>query len=212
MTFDVSRVMPVAEVLMDWAAKEEGELSDFEAHIAAATIVFADEFQFDGAGNWLAEMMKAAKAAADLRGVLEGLTPWQLRVFAGGMTESDAYPDAMIEGSDPAANAESFNRWHVEQAIRFLQAIEAGARNSRAWAEAWLRDHPAQCRNAEWRNRDVTAAVAEFYSGHTHRDPPRSGKSDGPFQRLLKDVFTALGRPNVDLRGPMNWLHAHRNS
>ncbi len=72
-----------------------------------------------------------------------------------------------------------------------------------------MKEHPADSDNADRRNFAVAKQVAEIYFEATGKEPPKAG-ADGPFQRLLAEVFAALGRHKVDLRGPLKAVHEFR--
>ncbi len=96
------------------------------------------------------------------------------------------------------------------QLPEFCRGLKFGAAAMRTSADQALSGHPV-AKNENRRNIDVALAVSDIFVRETDNEPPKAG-ADGPFQRLLRDVYTALGRSGVDLRGPLRKVHEYRNN
>ena len=94
--------------------------------------------------------------------------------------------------------------------LSFCQAFQDSADYVKKHLTSELLHLPIS-KNENRRNIAVAIAVAVIYFDHTERAPPKSGEN-GPFQRLLRDVYLALGRGNVDLRGPLRKVHEYRKN
>ena len=92
----------------------------------------------------------------------------------------------------------------------FIEALKAGATALEEIADEDLAKLP-HSRNANRINIEIATVLAEIYVRITGKDPPRAG-TKGPFQRLLHDVYSALGRYDVDLRGPLQKVHEYRKN
>ncbi len=71
--------------------------------------------------------------------------------------------------------------------------------------------HQHKSENADMRNQVVALHLYEIYFRIKKREPPKGG-ADGPFQRLLRAVYMALGRNVNDLRGPLRAVHVFRKN
>jgi hypothetical protein len=93
----------------------------------------------------------------------------------------------------------------------FVSALKDGAKKSEIYADQLLIPRPAKSKNADWYNYRIAVEVAEIYFRVTNLEPPKAG-ANGPYQRLLRDVYEAVGRRGVDLRGPLRVVHESRKN
>ena len=95
--------------------------------------------------------------------------------------------------------------------LAFIRALDDGAKGAMRAVDRTINQHQPKSENADLRNQVVALHVGEIYFRTTKREPPRGG-ADGPFQRLLRDIYAALGRQVADLRGPLRSVHDFRKN
>ena len=100
--------------------------------------------------------------------------------------------------------------YKVDIILSFCRELQDGADNEKKRLNYELLHLPIS-KNENRRNIAVAIAVADIYFRHTEREPPKAG-ADGPFQRILRDVYEALGRPGVNLRGSLIKVYEYRKN
>ena len=134
---------------------------------------------------------RIGKAATEIERVLSAMSWLEHGAFGAGFLSSK--PEENYQG---------------DKVISFCRALQDGAKTLRRFAEKAQEDHQ-EIKNENRRSIEVAIVLSEIYFRIKQREPPKSG-TNGPFQRLLHEVYEALGMQVVDLRGPLRKVHEYR--
>ena len=175
-----------------------------DAHKGDAKGIFlADMFQIRKPKTARDRAERIHKSCVEIERSLSSMT-WQERVgFYRGLTTSRHTSTFRLTP----------RMWNVRSIgddnpiFAFLRALNDGAKQAMSAAERTIDQHQLKSENADMRNQIVALQVAEICIRiNKNFKPPKRGV-DGPLQRLLHYVYEALGRPDVDLRGPLLAVH-----
>ena len=178
----------------------------------AVLIMTAEMFPNENPRRSVEQLEKIRKAAAEIERAVSAMSqPDQIHLFMG-MSESwfaQRYPPS-IPRDEKDYIIPRDEKDNVDQILSFSRKLQDGAKHARRSVEERLEVHP-DSKNENRFNTGIAMAVAIVYTSITGREPPKAG-ADGPFQRLLREVYEAIGRPDVDLRGPLRKVHESRKN
>jgi len=98
-----------------------------------------------------------------------------------------------------------------ELILQLVRAMRDGAKRALQDVKTAAAHAPAASLNADRRARGVAVQVSAIYERRTGKAPPKAGL-DGPFQRLLRDVFMEMDIQVDDLRGALAAVHEFRKN
>ncbi len=156
-------------------------------------ILKADLLTYEKPSRNIEFSKRIGKAATEIERVISAMSWLEHGAFGAGFLSSK--PEENYQG---------------DKVISFCRALQDGAKTLRRFAEKAQEDHQ-EIKNENRRNIEVAIALSEIYVRVTNLEPPKGGL-EGPFQRLLFNVYTALGRGSVDLRGPLRKAHEYRKN
>jgi len=192
----------VASALSKWSG-----LPPDEHDGDARDIVMADLFQIEKPKAARGRAERIHKACLEIERALASMT-WQERVN-------------LYRGLVMSRHTRSFKltprMWSAHSIgddvpiFAFIRALNDGAKDALRQVDRTIDQHQHKSENADMCNQVVALQVAEIYFRIAKREPPKGG-ADGPFHRLLRGVYRALGRRDVDLRGPLRAVHDFRKN
>jgi len=138
-------------------------------------------------------------AASEIERVMSAMSPKETSILTGGIIFSKHTPDKRPLNV-PLTRS---------RILAFVRSLHDGAGAVARAADSALLAHHSSHENINLRRNAVAILLAEIYTELQEDDPPRSGV-DGPFQRLLRAVYHALGHSNTDLRAPLRAVHEFR--
>ena len=160
-------------------------------------------FPLENPSRIVEQLEKISKAAADIERAVSAMSqPDQVWLSQGMIESKHAPPDR----PDILRHEEE----NVDRILSFSRELQDGANWFRLKIKGRLKAHP-DSKNENRRNIVVAIQVAEIYASVAKREPPKAG-ADGPFQRLLREVYEALGMPDVDLKGPLLKAYEYRKN
>ncbi len=140
---------------------------------------------------------RIGRAATEIERVLSAMSWLEHGAFGAGFLSSK-------HTQMPNENYQS------DKVISFCRALQDGAKAVIRFAEKAQEDNQ-EIKNENRRSIEVAIVLSEIYFRITKCEPPKGGRK-GPFQRLLHDVYEALGMQVVDLRGPLRKVQEYRKN
>ncbi len=173
----------------------------------AFAIFTAEYFQIDNPKEQIERAKRIYNAANDIERALSAMPKWQghsLRINFLDECRDVLIPlDKTIKTSPQRIKDDSI--------LFFTRALKQAAKKSEKFAVNLLKMRGPKSKNVNAANLQIAILVSDIYISVTKREPPKAGPN-GPFQRLLREVYLALDRPNVDLRGPLRKVHEYRKN
>ena len=190
--------------LSDWSG-----LPPSEHKRDAFYIWTAATFQIDNPKEQIERTKRIYKAANDIELAISAMSESEGRAL---LTEFvDQFRAAAISlikpsSSSPKSYDDDFLLFFIS-----MRAMQHAAKRSERFAVNLLKMRSPKSKNVNAANLQIAILVSDIYIRVTKREPPKGGAT-GPFQRLLREVYLALDRPNVDLRGPLRTVHEYRKN
>lgn len=171
-----------------------------DADLAAWQVGFADALGVADPKGAAERAARLTQAAATIERVVASMTMPERIALELGLASSDSRGAIAPGLRPPGGRVADFSR-----ALR--DAAQRLAEEAAAAAEAV----PSAHANADRRARTVAVQVARIWTKRLGEEPPRAG-AEGPFQRLLRDVFAVLGIDRSGLRGVLAAVHDSRKN
>jgi len=173
----------------------------------ARGIVMADLFQIEKPKAARERAERIHKACLEIEKALASMT-WQERVnFYRGFTTSRHTAGFKLKPNLWSAHSIGDDN----PILAFIRALDDGAKHAIRAVDSTIDQHQHVSDKTNIRNDVVALHLGEIYFRIKQREPPKGG-ANGPFHRLLRNVYMALGRNVNDLRGPLRTVHVFRKN
>ena len=162
----------------------------------------ASTFYMDSPKKHIKCAREIRKAASKLEQKLCALPKLDCRGLWAGF-------DVFWGSSAPIIEPQSLSsQSYVEPIISGMRVLIRDANRLESLAADYLKMHGPKAKNRKAANRQIANLASDIYFRETGDGTPKEGTEDsGPFPRLLRAIYVALGRENVNLVGPL--LSAH---
>jgi hypothetical protein len=167
----------------------------------AGLIIGIDGAQIDHPKQAHERARRIRTAAAEIEKAISSMGG-EMGALTGGILFSKHTPQKRPHGHQPLSRS---------AILAFVRALQDGARAAERSVDSQLSLHHSSHENTNLRRNMVAMLLSEIYYDITENEPPRGGP-EGPFQRLLRITYTALGHPTNDLRGPLRAVHEFRKN
>ena len=184
----------IAAALATWSG-----LSPKEHESHAYLIIAIDRGQIEKPKQVRERAQRIRTAASEIERAMSAMSPHETSILTSGILSSKHAPDKRPMSVPPYRSV----------VLAFVRSLRDGADALARVADRALLPHHGSHENMDLRRNIVAIKLGEIHAELQGDDPPRSGV-DGPFQRLMKAVYHALGHPSTDLRAPLRAIHEFR--